>query len=164
MIAEMIGSLDLTLAFIRDQVTDLTDEEMILQPAGFPNHAAWTLGHVIYSCQAIAGELGQKSSLPDDWESQFGYGSIPCFRVSERSRKTALLSALDEASQRLRSALLETDENTLADPLPNEGGQEILATKGHLLVQVVVGHTSYHAGQLASWRRAIGRKPVGVFI
>ena len=41
MIAEMIGSLDLTLAFIRDQVMDLTDEEMILQPAGFPNHAAW---------------------------------------------------------------------------------------------------------------------------
>ncbi len=164
MIPEMIGSLDLTVAFIRDQVADLTDEEMILQPTGFPNHAAWTLGHVIYSFQAIAGELGQKSSLPDDWESQFGYGSTPNPLVSERSRKTVLLSALEEASQRLRTALLETDQNTLADPLPNEGDQEILSTKGHLLVQVVVGHTSYHAGQLASWRRAIGRKPVGVFI
>jgi len=164
MIPEMIGSLDLTLAFMRDQVADLTDEEMILQPAGFPNHAAWTLGHIIYSCHAIAGELGQKSSLPDDWETQFGYGSTPGTRVSERSRKTALLSALEEAGQRLRSALLETDEKSLTDPLPDAGDQEILSTKGHLFVQVVVGHTSYHAGQLTSWRRAIGRKPVGVFI
>lgn len=160
----MIASLDLTVAFIRDQVADLSDEEMVLQPTGFPNHAAWTLGHVIYSCQAIAGELGLKSSLPDDWESQFGYGSTPNPLVSERSRKTALLSALEEASQRLRSALLETDEGNLADPLPDESDREILPTKGHVLLQVVVGHTSYHAGQLASWRRAIGRNPIGVFI
>ena len=164
MIPEMIGSMDLALAFMRDQVADLTDEEMILQPAGFPNHAAWTLGHIIYSCDAIAAELGQKSSLPDDWESQFGYGSIPHPRISERSHRALLLSALEEASQRLRSTLLETDEKALADPLPDEGGQNTLSTKGHLLIQVVVGHTSYHAGQLASWRRAIGRKPVGVFI
>lgn len=164
MISEIIGSLDLTVAFIRDQVTDLTDEEMVLQPPGFPNHAAWTLGHIIYSCQAITGELGLKSSLPDDWESHFGYGSVPSPVVSERSSKTSLLAALEEASQTLRSALLDADEGNLSDPLPDEGSRETFPTMGHVLVQVVVGHTSYHAGQLASWRRAIGREPIGVFI
>ena len=55
MIHEMIRSLDFTLRFIEDSVADLSEEEMVRQPDGVPNHAAWTLGHLIYSCQGLAG-------------------------------------------------------------------------------------------------------------
>ena len=164
MIPELISSLDHTIEFIRQQVDDLTDDEMVLQPAGVPNHAAWTLGHIIYSCRAIAVELGGSSSLIDDLESRFGYGSIPSPLVSEHSSKMKLLALLEDASQRLRTALLENDEARLTEPLPDEKSRETYPTKLHVLVQVVVGHTAYHAGQLAVWRRAIGRKPVGIFI
>ena len=58
MIRELVSCFDRSVAFMRELVADLSDEEMILQPPGVPNHAAWTLGHVIHSCQAIAGELG----------------------------------------------------------------------------------------------------------
>ena len=108
MIPELVGSFDRSLAFMRELIADLSDEEMVLQPPGVPNHAAWTLGHVIHSCQAIAGELGVVPWLPDDWE--------------------------------------------------------ILPTLGDALLQVVSAHTAFHAGQLAAWRRAIGRPPVGVFV
>jgi len=77
MITQLVATLDRTLAFIREQVADLPDEEMVRQPAGVPNHAAWTIGHVIYSCQEMAAELGTESWLPADWESNFGYGSSP---------------------------------------------------------------------------------------
>jgi uncharacterized damage-inducible protein DinB len=165
MIPELVSCFDRSLAFIRDLVADLSDEEMILQPSGVPNHAAWTLGHVIHSCQAIAGELGVRPWLPDDWESHFGYGSSPDHvAASEHSRKAALLVALTDAGDRLRAALLQTDESRLKDPLPDEKAREILPTVGHALLQIVSAHTSFHAGQLAVWRRAIGRAPVGVFI
>ncbi len=77
MIPELLSCFEKTLAYLLDQVQDLSDEEMILQPMGAPNHAAWTLGHIIFSCQAIAGEIGIEAWLPGDWESQFGYGSLP---------------------------------------------------------------------------------------
>ena len=35
---------------------------------------------------------------------------------------------------------------------------------GHLLLQVVGAHTAFHAGQLALWRRALGKPSVGVFV
>jgi len=164
MVPELAACFERTIAFIRDSVADLSDDDMVLQPPGVPNHAAWTLGHIIYSCQAMAGELSVKPWLPDDWESQYGYGSSPAAVVAHRPSKEALLAALEEASNRLRNALVPLDEEDLADPLPDEKIREILPTKGHALLQVVAGHTAYHAGQLAVWRHAIGRQPVKVFL
>jgi len=163
-IPELVGCFERTVAFMQESVADLSDEEIVLQPAGVPNHAAWTLGHIIFSCQAMAGELGVKPWLPRDWESQFGYGSSPAAVVSQHPRKATLLAALGEASERLRTALLELEESALAEPLPDEKARLVLPTKGHALLQVVAAHTAYHAGQLAVWRRAIGRPAVGVFL
>jgi uncharacterized damage-inducible protein DinB len=56
------------------------------------------------------------------------------------------------------------DQAALAEPLPDERVRELLPTKGHAILQVVAAHTAYHAGQLAVWRRAIGRPPNGVFL
>ncbi len=164
MIPELVACLDRTMAFIFEQVDDLTDDEMILQPRGFPNHAAWTIGHIAYSCQAIAGELGTGSWLPEDWESDFGQGSLPGTVMSERLRKASLLTALKDSSRRLRAALLEMTEGNMADPMPDEKSRNALPTKGHALVQIIACHTAYHAGQLAAWRRAIHRRPAGLFI
>jgi uncharacterized damage-inducible protein DinB len=164
MVRELLGCFDRTLTFMREAVADLSDEEMILQPPGVPNHAAWTLGHIIYSCQAIAGELGTQPWLPGDWESHFAYGSSPGPVASPRSCKAALLAALADANDRLRAAVLGLDERALAAPLPDRRARETLPTVGDALLQVLAAHTAYHAGQLAAWRRAIGRVPVGVFI
>jgi uncharacterized damage-inducible protein DinB len=163
-LAELVKSFEHTVAFVEMQVTDLSDEDMLLQPVGAPNHAAWTLGHIIYSCQAIAGELGIEHWLPDDWDSRFGYGSVPTSHASQPLSKALLLATLAEASYRLRTALSRLDERTLADPLPDEASREIFPTTGHALLQVIAAHTAFHAGQLAAWRRAIGRAPIGVFI
>jgi hypothetical protein len=145
MITELVSCLDHTLTFLGQQVADLSDEEMLLQPSGAPNHAAWTW-------------------LPGDWESRFGYGSVPGLQMSGFSDKSTLLAALADASNRLKNALLGTDERSLARPIPDEEAREVMPTMGHILMQVIVGHTAFHAGQLAAWRRAIGRAPVGVFI
>src|SRR3989304_2955448 len=77
MLREMVDLLDYSLGYIRQSVADLSDEELVAQPAGVPNHAMWTLGHVTFSCQGIAGELGVEPWLPADWEATFGYGSTP---------------------------------------------------------------------------------------
>ncbi len=163
MIPELVSCFERTVTFLHESVADLSDEDIVLQPPGVPNHAAWTLGHVIHSCQAMAGELGVHPWLPGDWESRFGYGSLPAAVASQYPGKAALLAGLDEAGRRLRTALRELDQAALAEPLPDEQVREILPTKGHALLQIVAAHTAYHAGQLAVWRRAIGRPPVSVF-
>jgi hypothetical protein len=161
MIPEILGCFESTLTFMQGQVADLSDAEMVLQPPSFPNHAAWTLGHVVSSCQAIAAEFGVGPWLPSDWESHFGSGSSPVGAVSELSSKPTMLAALADASDRLRTALMAIDESVLTKPLPDERVRKILPTLGRALVQVLAAHTAFHARQLAAWRRAIGRAPGG---
>ncbi len=64
----------------------------------------------------------------------------------------------------LPTPLLRMDAAAPAEPLPDEAVREMLLAKGHALLQVIAAHTAYHAGELAVWRRAIGRQPVGVFL
>ncbi len=170
MVPELVSCLERTMVFMRGAVDDLSDEELLLQPAGVPNHAAWTLGHVIHSWQAMACELGVEPWLSQDWEVRFAYGTIPAagsapaVDTSTYSRKDELLTALADAGDRLRAAILASGEARLSAPMPDAEARAIFPTLGHALLQVVAAHTAFHAGQLAMWRRAIGRKPVGVFI
>jgi hypothetical protein len=148
--------------FMEQSVADLSEEEMVQQPPGVPNHGTWTLGHIIYGCQAMARELGVEAWLPDDWESVYGYGSRPTSTLSRYPKKAEMITMLTDAAHRLRQALLATNESAMGKPLPDGG--ELLPTVGHLFLQVVSAHTSYHAGQLAVWRLAIGKESVAVYI
>lgn len=160
MLSELIHTLDYTLQFIERSVADLTDQQMVAQPSAVPNHGAWTVGHVIFTCQGIAAELGAPPWLPDEWESTFGNGSTPLADPSLYPTKAEMLSLLADAAARLRQTLVAADESISRKSLPDEA----MPTMGDLSLQVVVGHTAYHAGQLAVWRRAIGKPSAGVFI
>ena len=160
MIAQMICAFDYTLDFVQKSVADLTEDQMVQQTPGTPNHGTWILGHLAFSCQGLASELGGQPWLPNDWESKFGYGSTPASDVSIYPGKAEMQKLLTDAASRLRQLLQAISENDLAQGIPDE----TFPTKGHLLMQVVVGHTAYHAGQLAVWRRAIGKPSAGVFI
>ena len=164
MIAGLLHTFGSTVKFIEDSVADLSGEAMTRQPEGVPNHAAWILGHLIYSCQGMAGELGIKEWLPGDWEKQFGYGSIPEPEMGLYPGKSELLAMLRDAANRLRNALISTDESNVARPLPDEESRKIFPTLGHSLLQIMVAHSAFHAGQLAAWRRAIGHQSAAVFI
>lgn len=160
MIPELVHTLEAGVKFMEQSVADLSEQQMVEQPRGVPNHATWTLGHVVYSCQAMAAELGAEQWLPDDWESVFGYGSTPSSDLSRYPNKSEALALLADAAGRLRLALVAANESALKRPLP----EDTFPTMGHLLLQVVIAHTAYHAGQLALWRRAIGKQAVAVFI
>ena len=160
MIDELSRIVEATIRFVHQSVDDLSEEEMVRQPPGVPNHATWTLGHIIYSCQGMARELGAETWLPDDWEPTFGYGSTPRPEQHSYPTKAQLQTLLTDAEGRLCQTLRSVDASVLQRRIPNED----FPTMGHILLQVVVAHTAYHAGQLAVWRRAMGKEPAAVFV
>ena len=160
MIDELIRVFEGTVRFVEQAVEDLTEEEMVRQPPGVPNHATWTLGHIIYSCQGMATELGGAPWLPDDWESKYGYGSTPRAEQQEYLRKAQMVALLADAKTRLCHTLRGVNASVLRRSIPGE----TFPTMGDLLLQVVVAHTAYHAGQLAVWRRAMGKESASVFV
>ena len=148
------------LRFIEQSVADISEPEMLQQPTGAPNHAIWTLGHCIASCQGVANELGAESWLPAEWEPLFGYGSVPASDPSHYPTKSEMLRTLRDSEERLRQILLNLTESAMKQPR----AEAPFPTTAHLLFQVVIAHTAFHAGQLAAWRRAIGRRSAAVFV
>jgi hypothetical protein len=157
---ELIRSFESTVRFVVQSVDDLSDEDMIRQPPGVPNHAMWTMGHIVHSCQGMATELGVEPWLHEEWESAFGYGSTPSPDGELYPGKAEMKALFADAAIRLCDAVRSADESTLGRTLPDED----FPTLGHILFQVVAAHTAYHAGQLAVWRRAMGKESVAVFV
>jgi hypothetical protein len=156
MIAEILNSFALNLDYLRRLVEDLDDGQMVAQPAGVVNHPAWTIGHLVQSCQAIGGELGIPPWLPDDWGRRFGTGSVPVAIPDAYPGKAALMRALDDGRRRLAEALAEMGEEGLARPLPDVRYRDRLPTIGHAVLHILAAHTALHVGQVATWRRAMG--------
>lgn len=156
MISEILSSYDLHLEFLRRLVSDLSDEQMVSQPDGVPNHPAWTIGHLVYSCQAMGGELGIPAWLPNVWETLFTTGSTPVADAVVYPNKETLLKAIEDGRDRLAKAMTSIGAAGLAEPLPDARYRDRFPTIAHAAIHILSGHTALHLGQLTVWRRALG--------
>ena len=55
------------LDYLREQVADVRDADMVAQPNGIINHPAWVIGHLTHACQRLGGVIGVSEWLPGDW-------------------------------------------------------------------------------------------------
>ncbi len=156
MIAEILNSYELTLEHLRRMVADLDEAQMVCQPNGIVNHPAWTIGHLVYSGQAIGGEIGLVVWLPSEWARRFGTGSRPVADSTAYPSKAALLEALHDSQRRITNRLAALGQDGLVRPLPDEHYRDRLPTLGHAVLHILVGHSAMHVGQVTAWRRAMG--------
>jgi hypothetical protein len=160
MIAEILRSNALILDYLRRLVADVPDDYMTRQFAGVINHPAWVMGHLIYSCQALGAEIGIPAWLARDWSLLYGTGSIPIEKREVYPSKEILLKALDDAQDRVETALLAMEERDLHKELPDVRYREIFPTLGYALMHVLTAHAAMHVGQVIVWRRASGLGPM----
>lgn len=142
--------------FVRKIVADLEGEDLVASPPGLPSHAAWTLGHLTVSCQAIGEEVDLTHWLDTSFLSLFATGSKPARRMADLPSKAELLAALADGEARVIAAVRKLGVDGLARPLPDARYRSILPTSGHAVVYACCGHAAVHGGMLAAWRRAAG--------
>ena len=155
MIKSVLNTYAFNLTYARMLVADLDAPQMTLQPKPGMNHPAWVLGHLALSSDFACNMLGLEPKLPNDWNEKFGMGSKPT-AGGDYPDKDTLLSSLDEAHQRLATALEAADSATLDSQTPNEEFRRVMPTIGDGLVFLATGHECAHLGQLSAWRRASG--------
>jgi hypothetical protein len=152
----VLHSFAYALDYLRDLVADVPPADMVRQPPAIPNHPAWTIGHLTFSCQLLGGVIGLEKWLPRDWAKRYGTGSVPTADTSLYEPKEKLLAILSDAQPRLTRAVEQFPELRLDQPFPEPSYLHVFPTIRHALTQVLVGHTSMLVGQLTVWRRAMG--------
>jgi hypothetical protein len=157
----VLHSFAYCLDYLREQVADVADDDMVAQPNGIMNHPAWVVGHLTHTCQLLGGVIGLPEWLPNDWAGRYGTGSMPAADAGLYETKSRGLAILADAQARLTRAVEQLDDARLDEPFPDESYLDVFPTVRHALTQVLVGHTANHVGQLSVWRRAMGLPPMG---
>jgi hypothetical protein len=160
MIAEIICSYARTLDYLRQLISDVSDEQLTRHTSLAVNHPAWVVGHLVYSCQAIGSELGIDPWLPSDWAKQFGTGSKPVEGKENYPSKQELLDALSDGQKRVTDRLIALGEQGMSAPLPDERYRMMFPTIGHAVLHILTVHSAIHVGQVTVWRRAVGLGPL----
>lgn len=155
-----LHSFSYALDYLREQVSDLAPEQMVAQPNGFRNHPAWVIGHLSFTSQELGGALGLPPWLPDLFPRRYGTGSVPVSDVAVYESKNQSLAILRQTQERLILSIEGLTESELDRPFPDPAYLDVFPTIRHALTQVLVGHTAYHVGQIAAWRRAMGLAPM----
>ena len=61
----VLHSFAYTLDYLREQVADVPEADMVAQPHGITNHPAWVIGHLTCATQMLAGAGDLSRSLSD---------------------------------------------------------------------------------------------------
>lgn len=157
----ILHSFAYSLDFLREQVATVPDADLAAQPPGIANHPAWIIGHLTYTCQMLGGVVGLEEWLPADYAARFGSGSTPLSDRAAYPPKTELLARLADAQARLADATGRLNDAALDEPFPEPAYRDVFPTVRHAITQVLVGHTAFHIGQLAVWRKAMNLPAIG---
>jgi hypothetical protein len=159
--AETLNSYAIALDSARRMLADLRDSQWFDQPTEGMNHPAWIVGHLIYSFQLIGVEMGLAPWLPEDWPERFATENRPAAARERYPAASELLSAFDDAAERVQRRLAEIDDADLAGPLPDPRHRETFPSLAHAVLHILTVHTAVHLGQLSAWRRAMRLPDVG---
>ena len=141
-------------------LSDMKDLPVSTQiPEGL-HHPAWAVGHAIVSEAGLVERyvVGQEPAIK--WAGLFSPGNQPPADPAAYPAWTELLAEYDRVRARTLQVLAGLSDADLDRPskAPPEAAR-LFGTVGQCLVMVGL-HTSFHAGQIADVRRALGRKPL----
>ena len=157
----VLHSFNYSIDFLKEQVADVSDKDLVVIPQGAANHPAWTIGHLTFVLGMIGTVVGIPMSLPESWAARFGPGSVAESESDLYEEKDVALKMLDEGRRQVNEAVSTLKDSDLDQPFPDPSYRDVFPSVRHALTQVLIGHTAFHVGQISVWRRAMGLPGIG---
>ena len=142
---------------LKMNVDGLTQEESLIQPQPGGNCLNWNVGHLLHVYDQILPMLGQSPVLGVDTLQRYGRGTAHIQNAAEALDLTRLMTAWDEAAQRMEAGLERLTPEVLDQPAPWSPRNDPEETVGSLL-SIVFFHQAYHTGQTGLLRRMAGKE------
>jgi hypothetical protein len=144
-------------------VSDLSDEQMVAQPAPAgqapSNHPAWVLSHLNAYLSVIEAIVAGQT-FDDPKEHPFGMMSKPAADASLYPSKAELVATFTTGHERIAQALSEAPADLLQQTITLPRWKEVMPKAGIALPYLMLNHENLHLGQLSTWRRVQGMPSV----
>lgn len=157
----LLNGFRLNMDYTLRLVEDVDENDMTRQPNGFTNHPAFTIGHLVTATALTAKVLGHPYRVPDGWDELFrrkgpGDPTLPEKDRSKYPAKSELIAVLKE-KYALVVKLIEESGNNQFEETYEWKLDRYMSTVGQVVYFQCLLHHSWHIGQLAEWRRMMGK-------
>ena len=159
----MLDSYLATIAHTRNMtlklVADLTDDQLVQQPAPKVNHPAWVLGHLLqveHAFLSLVTGHPMPDWINDEWKATYGQKSEPVADKTKYKPKSFYIERLAAARELIITGLKSLTPADFQKPHPDPARRDRFPTVGHAIMLYGTWHEAYHAGQLSTWRRVLG--------
>lgn len=142
---------------VKMNVDGLTQEESLIHPQPGGNCLNWNVGHLLHVYDQILPMLGQTPVLGVETLKRYGRGTAQLQNGAEALDLARLMTAWDEAAQRMEAGLEGLTPEVLDRPAPWSPRNDPEETVGSLL-SIVFFHQAYHTGQTGLLRRIAGKE------
>jgi uncharacterized damage-inducible protein DinB len=142
---------------VRQNVDGLTQEDSLIQPQPGGNCLNWNVGHLLHVYDLTLPVLGQTPVFGGDTLKRYGRGTAQLKNAAEALDLARLMTAWDEAAERMEAGLERLTPEVLNQPAPWSPTNNPKETVGSLL-SIVFFHQAYHAGQTGLLRRMAGKE------
>jgi hypothetical protein len=142
-------------------LTDIDGADAVAPPtAKGGNHPLWVIGHLTVSEAMVLTDYiqGPDPVLPE-WVVMFGMSSKPVSDLSKYPTKAELLARFHEVRAQTLAYLKTMTDADLDRETHADGPPELFGTIGRCWA-TIVNHQTFHIGQIADARHALGRKPL----
>lgn len=148
-VASWITTLERNLTVLARQAEGVPQQASLrsLYPGG--SSFNWLIGHLAVSRDAMLDAAGAETLAGEGLVASYSYGSTAPGEASAHD-VGSLLDLLRQQGEKLASALASLDDRALAAP-SGRGDQSVEA-----FVTFMLWHESYHLGQAALYRGALG--------
>lgn len=154
-------SLESAKGWMQALVSDIQDAPVTFPTSNKGNHPLWCLGHVIHSeAGMLYGMVQGKQPPTAAWEPLFGVGSVPDSDAKKYPSVATLLAEWEKIRAETLSVLSAMSDADLDKPAHCPPKlKAMFGTVGQVFAMIGL-HITFHAGQVADARRALGRKPL----
>jgi hypothetical protein len=129
-------------------------EHLLSQAPGLPNHALWTLGHLVATnAWMVLLSTGSPSAVPPNYETMFGMGSTPHQDVTQYPSIDEVRAMYVHSHEQMIEALADLTDDQLFGPCEKDSHNFVI-NKLDTLVKTM-WHEGWHIGQLIDLRRAL---------
>jgi hypothetical protein len=144
-------------------VADLSEEQMVAQPASNPdapaNHPAWVLSHLNVYLPVICAII-KNEPFEDPKTHAFGMLSKPEPSSDTYASKRELLDDFVAGHDQVARLLNDADDSIFSQALHLPRWSAIMPTAAIALPYLMFNHENMHLGQISAWRRIQGMPSV----
>ncbi len=123
------------------------------------NHPAFVLGHVAYYAGVAMQILGGDIELSDHDATLYQHGAPCSTDASIYPEKDAAIAAFNERLETVATFIESCDESVFARSSKDTPFAQRFSTLGGVATFMLIGHISFHLGQISAWRRVAGMEP-----